>query len=272
MIFSLLKHATRDLSESRHPPTDDLNRCRTLYLDLMQACLQGTIYEDHALTPGGGTARFDAQLRDLGRDMPSYAHTMIGNRRLSNLRSLAQEVLETGVPGDFIETGAWRGGACIFMRGILKAYGITDRKVWVCDSFQGLPPPNTELYPADKGLTFHVHKELAVSLEQVTANFEKYGLLDAQVEFLAGWFKDTLPNAPIGEIALLRLDGDMYESTMDALNALYAKLSVGGFAIIDDYGDVAACRSAVTEFRARHRITAPIEDIDGTGVYWRKVD
>ncbi len=195
---------------------------------------------------------------------------MIGDRRLANLRQLIQKVLESGVLGDFVETGAWRGGACIFMRAILKANGVTDRTIWVADSFQGLPPPNAELYPADEGLTFHVHKELSVTVEQVKDNFKKYELLDDKVKFLPGWFKDTLPNAPISKLAILRLDGDMFESTMDALKALYHKLSVGGYVIVDDYGDVAACRAAVLEFRAEHKIDAPIVDIDGTGVFWQK--
>lgn len=272
MIANILKQALFGKSGRARPFGKSQDECRTLYLDLMQRCLQGSIYEDHALTPNGGAASFDSNIRNLGRDMPSQAHTMIGDRRLANLRQLAQRVLESGVAGDFIETGVWRGGACIFMRAILKAYGVADRKVWVADSFQGLPPPNEKAYPADKGLTFHVHKELAVTVNQVRENFEKYNLLDDQVIFLKGWFKDSLPNASISRLAILRLDGDMYESTMDALKALYHKLSIGGFVIVDDYGDVAACRAAVLEYREDNHITAPIVDIDGTGVYWQKLD
>jgi hypothetical protein len=111
---------------------------------------------------------------------------------------------------------------------------------------------------------------LAISLDEVRTNFERYGLLDEQVRFLQGWFKDTLPAAPIARIALLRLDGDMYESTMDALRALYAKVSVGGIVIVDDYGAVAACKQAINDFRAEHRIDAPIIDIDGIGAWWTK--
>ena len=249
---------------------ENVDGCRSLYLDLMQACLQGRIYEDPSMHPSSFTGLFDPAAREWGRDWPSRAHTMIGNRRLNNLRVLAEHVVTQGVPGDLIETGVWRGGACIFMRAILKAYGVTDRKVWVADSFQGLPPPDAEHYPADKGLTFHIPKELAVTAEQVKANFAKYNLLDSQVEFLPGWFKDTLPTAPIERLALLRLDGDMYESTIVALDALYHKLSPGGFAIIDDYGDVPACRAAVTDYRSREGIQDAISDIDGIGVFWQK--
>jgi O-methyltransferase len=112
--------------------------------------------------------------------------------------------------------------------------------------------------------------ELAVSLDHVKSNFSRYGLLDERVHFLHGWFKDTLPNAPIERLALIRLDGDMYSSTMDSLLNLYPKLSVGGYVIIDDYGGIEACRKAVDEFRANRRIEAPITKIDRLGVYWKK--
>lgn len=249
---------------------ESVDRCRSLYLDLMQACLLGRIYEDPSMHPTSFTGLFDVEAREWGRDWPSRAHTMIGNRRLNNLRVLAEHVVTHGVPGDMIETGVWRGGACILMRAILKAYGITDRKVWVADSFQGLPPPDAENYPADKDAKFHFPRELAVTADQVKSNFAKYNLLDGQVEFLPGWFKDTLAAAPIEKLALLRLDGDMYESTIVALDALYHKLSPGGFAIIDDYDDVPACRAAVTDYRSREGIQDAICPIDGIGVFWQK--
>ncbi len=173
------------------------------------------------------------------------------------------------IPGDLIETGVWWGGATIFMRAILKAYGITDRTVWVADSFEGVPPPDAEKYPADAGWDLAQFDCLAVSLEDVRANFDRYGLLDQQVRFLKGWFRDTLPTAPIEQLAVLRLDGDLYESTMDALSNLYPKLSVGGYAIIDDYM-VSACAKAVQDYRRQHGINEKIEVIDTEGIFWRK--
>lgn len=214
---------------------------------------------------------FDPAKRSVGLDWPSQAESMIGLKRLENIQECAEYILNHKIDGDFIETGAWRGGACIFMRAILKAYGITDRKVFVADSFEGLPPPNPEKYPADEGDLHSTVSFLAVSLEQVKANFQKYGLLDEQVQFLKGWFKDTLPVAPVDKIALLRLDGDIYESTMDALNALYPKLSPGGFCIIDDYGAIKACKEAVHDYRKAHNISEEIKEIDWTGVYWQKL-
>ena len=72
-------------------------------------------------------------------------------------------------------------------------------------------------------------------------------------------------------LAVLRLDGDLYESTMDALVSLYPKVEAGGYIIIDDYNDIAACRQAVTDYRSAHRITEDIVNVDWTGVYWRKL-
>ena len=177
---------------------------------------------------------------------------------------MSTTVLKEDVPGDLVETGVWRGGASIFMRAVLAAYQDTTRKVWCADSFRGLPTPDVGSYPADKIAQWHTRPELAISLEVVKKNFARYGMLDTQVEFLEGWFKDTLPNAPIGRCAVIRLDGDMYESTMDALNCLYGKLSPGGFLIVDDYGiPEDTCRRAIHDFRQAHGIRESIVDIDG---------
>ncbi len=213
--------------------------------------------------------QFDAEAREIGRDWPRSADTMIGLRRLANVRMCTETVLRDGVPGDFIETGVWRGGTCIYMRAILEAYGVTDRKVWVADSFAGLPPPDAR-YPADDGDILHTYTELAVSQDEVRERFASYGLLDDQVVFLKGFFQDTLPTAPIGQLAVLRLDGDMYASTMVALEALYHKLSPGGFVIVDDYSSIPACAKAVEDFRSTNGITDTVHEIDWTGVYWRK--
>ena len=246
-----------------------LRRARNRYLQVMLSCLTGTIYDDPPLKVLGND-QFDPELREYGWDWPSKAHTMIGRRRMENLRTLAESVIFNGVQGDFIETGVWRGGACIYMRAILEAYEVKNRVVWLADSFEGLPPPNSTTYPADKGDVFHTYTDLAVSIEHVQKNFAKYNLLDGQVKFLKGWFKDTLPTAPIKRLALLRLDGDMYESTMDALRHLYDRLSPRGFVIVDDYRVVAGCREAVDDFRKLRGIDDLIEEIDGVGVFWQK--
>jgi len=154
------------------------------------------------------------------RNLTELSHTMIGRKRLDNLQSCMEKIVRSNIPGDFIETGVWRGGTTIFMRGFLASYDIKDRFVWVADSFKGVPPSSHE---EDKeiDLSASVLPVLAVSLEKVKELFSRYDLLDSQVKFLKGWFKDTLHTAPISKLSLLRLDGDLYESTMDALEAYH---------------------------------------------------
>ncbi len=217
---------------------------------------------------------FDKEARDFGRDWPADAETMIGMQRLTSLQHCVETALQENVPGDLVECGVWRGGASILMRAVLAAYGDEKRNVWLCDSFEGVPPPDVENYKDDKLPRFniglhHAAPILAVTQDQVKANFERYGLLDDQVRFIPGWFKDTLHNAPIEQISVLRLDGDLYESTIQALEPLYPKLSTGGYCIIDDY-NLEGCRKAVADYRSQHGITGEIIDIDGYGAYWRK--
>jgi O-methyltransferase len=213
----------------------------------------------------------DGSTRRLNlRNYVEVYHSMIGRKRLDNIHHLMDRVIADDIAGDIIETGVWRGGATVFMRGYLAAHGIDHRRVWVADSFEGLPVPTN---PNDAGYDYSasVFPILAISRREVEELFDRYGLLDDRVEFLEGWFKDTLPTAPVERLALMRLDGDLYESTMDALTSLYDRLSVGGFVIIDDYNDFAPCRRAVTEFRDARGIDAKIHNIDWTGVYWQKV-
>ena len=259
----------KELRKGAPRRADDVDHLRDRYLSLIEKCLTGTIYEDEPLEALGTTA-YDPALREVGRDWPSVAHTMIGVKRLANLRRLAEDVIQNEIPGDLIETGVWRGGACILMRAVLSAYNVTDRRVWVADSFEGLPAPDSERYPSDTGSDYHTFEELSVPIETVRENIAKYGLLDDQVVFLKGWFKDTLPMAPIEHLALLRLDGDLYESTAVALDSLYDKVSAGGYVIVDDYHVVKGCRDAIGDFLAARSISPELQEIDGVGVFWRK--
>ena len=269
---------------------------RNLYISLLKDALSFRLWPEPPVEPGyfamPGERQTDERLDELRAELGArglgiyqqveidprkqangevfrrYADTMIGNKRLDQLDRAVRTVLKEDIPGDLIETGVWRGGACILMKGVLEAFGDTARRVFVADSFQGLPEPE-ERAPADAGATWHEMRFLAVSEDQVRANFERYGLLDERVIFLKGFFADTLPEAPIEQLSVLRLDGDMYSSTMDALTALYDKLSPGGFLIVDDY-TILPCRAAVEDFRARRGIEDEVERIDRTAAFWRK--
>ena len=249
----------------RPDPMAAFERCA----DILIRSISNTIYGDAPFRTWGDEA-FDAAKRHDGRDWPSLAHSMAGTRRLRNMVDLVKTILAENIPGDLIETGVWRGGTCILMKGLLAAWGDTSRTVFCADSFQGLPAPDAGRYPADQGDTLFTYDELAIAKAEVMANFERYGLLDARVAFVQGLFKETLPPLRGKQFALIRLDGDMYESTMDGLVNLYDTVPVGGFVVIDDYGAIAACKQAVTDFRASRNITDLIEVIDWTGVWWRK--
>ncbi|MFK8036721.1 MAG: TylF/MycF/NovP-related O-methyltransferase [Crocinitomicaceae bacterium] len=205
-----------------------------------------------------------------GYDWPANALTMVGLNRLNNIEYCIRIILNNNIEGDFIETGVWRGGSTILMKGILKELGITDRVVWLADSFEGLPKPNSKVYPADKGNDLYKRRILTCSLEEVQKNFKNFELLDEQVKFIKGWFKDTLPTVPIKKISLLRLDGDLYESTYIALKYLYTNLSKGGFVIVDDYNAFPFCKAAVDDFRNEHNIKESIIEIDKEAIYWQK--
>jgi hypothetical protein len=286
------------------PSAAGVLRENELYIDLLKKCLCASIYDESAWQPLQGPMRssvnrhnplqalpaalkhaairalrkrslilvrqtpFNAQIRDEGLDWPCFGFTMVGRKRLDNVQDCVEDLLARSVPGDLVETGVWRGGTTILMRAILKAHGNTDMTVWCADSFEGMPKPTTTDLKAQAESDFSDRDYLAVTLDQVKANFERFGLLDDQVKFLKGWFCDTLPTAPIERIALLRMDGDLYSSTMDALKYLYPKVSPGGYVIVDDYNSWPACRQAVNEYRLEHGIREPLMAVDPHAVYW----
>ena len=279
------------------------SRSDVMYIELLKTCLTASCYEESAWYPVEvkdpeertlkrplhylyGIARkkafelvdkknliilrrgkFDQAVRDEGKDWPCFGYSMAGRKRMDNVQHCVEDVLANNVPGDFIETGVWRGGMVIFMAALLKIAGVTDRKIWVADSFEGLPVPVSET----DGDDFSKISMLKVSLEQVKSNFARFDLLSDQIQFLKGWFCDTLPTAPIERLAILRLDGDLYHSTMDALRNLYHKVSPGGYVIVDDYHGWPSCKAAVTDFLKEHHLDPEIKTIDWTGAYW-KVD
>jgi O-methyltransferase len=207
--------------------------------------------------------------RQDGKDWPELGFTMIGLERLENIQRCITSLLKEEIPGDFLEAGVWKGGAAMFMKAMLKEAGVENRTVWLADSFQGLPPPKPE-YPADAGDTHYQHKALAISLKDVQENFRRLDLLDANVRFVEGWFHETLPKCAVEHLALLRLDGDMYESTIVTLQALYDRVAPGGYVLVDDYGYIESCRKAVHDFLDARKLYPQIHKIDWTGVYWRK--
>lgn len=273
---------------------------RGLYLDLLQRSLMGALYAETPREPtdddlarclarlmaarkrfagaeGDAARLLSASPRDLFAFQERMSarqrkHTMTAESGVNNVRECVETVLREDVPGDLLEAGVWKGGLPLLMRGVLAAWGDETRAVWLADSFAGLPEPDFETDPDDAVAYFLSGgiDHLAVSRADVERTFAAYGLLDERVRFLEGWFADTLPDAPLEALAVARLDGDWYDSTRDAVTALYPKLSVGGFLIVDDYGLPLGCRRAVDEYREAHGITEPLVEVNEQTVYWRR--
>jgi O-methyltransferase len=282
-------------SASPTPNTYEPTTVANLYLDLLKGALTRSVFDENVIPvepPRGSRKRrlyaplekaMSAKGLVLARRVRSEdafaespprqfrdAETLIGPVGIENVRYCVEDVLRNEVPGDFIEAGVWRGGAAIFMRAMLAAHGDPTRIVWAADSFAGLPSPDESRYQEDKGADWWAAESwFAVPLDVVKRNFARYGLLDERVRFLVGWFHETLPTAPIDQLSVIRLDGDMYGSTMDGLHYLYPKLSVGGYVIVDDYW-LPECRAAVDTYRAENRITDEIVRVDRAIVYWQR--
>lgn len=278
------------------------NDPRSLYLELLKSTLSNQFYPRELLEAPAGeelsraagalrrarekfghlpaTPEIKAALNQTPYQLAMFiranvpmAYTLVSPENLSVLQRCLETVITEKISGDVIECGVWRGGVCVFMRGLLKAYGDVTRKVWVADSFQGLPAPDADAHPLDA--IYHEYfqqvNNFNISRERVEFAFQSFGLLDEQVAFVPGWFHESLPLATVEKLALIRLDGDYYESTAPCLSALYPKLSPGGFVIIDDYNAPnLGVKRAVDEFREREDISAPLMQIDAQSVYWRK--
>jgi O-methyltransferase len=198
------------------------------------------------------------------------ALTMCGDASIAQLREALETIEKENIKGDLIETGVWRGGLPIIMRAYLHSIDNKDRKVYIADSFSGLPLDVQDSKDKAANLLLEPLNGLSTSRKLVEDSLNYFGLNDEQVVFLEGWFKDTLPNLPDSPLAIARLDGDYYESTMDAMKHLYPKLSVGGYLIVDDYNLPLGCKQAIDEYREEFEITTPLIKINKQAVYWRK--
>lgn len=195
----------------------------------------------------------------LGRISPmsTLHYADMGEVRLSHLESCLDKLRADGVGGDLVDCGTGRGGGAIFMRGYLDAHHVADVSVWVADTFRVEDEDPSDLL------------DLAADLSAVRQSFSQLGLLDDRVRFLQGPPSDTLPEAPIDGVALLRIGRGKWSAT-GALDLLYDKVAEGGVVIVDEYG-APGVQEAVDAFRERHGITDAMERIDWLAASWRKV-
>lgn len=190
--------------------------------------------------------------------------SLLTKKQLDLVEHAVLDVEKRGVPGDLIEAGIWRGGVIVLMRALLSAYGIEGRKVYAADSFAGIPKNARALNdPVDQW-----RDRWVASLDEVRQNIDRFGLLDDRIEFVPGFFADTLKGLAGQKFAVMRLDSDSYDSVEESLVYLYPLLSSGGVIIIDDW-HLVGCKAAVINYRTRHNVTEPITEYE-KNAYWVK--
>lgn len=239
------------------------------YLCLLEMALTGSLADEAGRCDGGKggcelsrTLPYNSTMRYFGNDWPPLGHTMVGHARLQNIKHAIETCNADGIVGDFAELGVWRGGASIYAKGVITAYGARNRRVLVLDAFESLPQ-------------YGNHKTfLETSEVQVKHNFQKYGLLDSNVIFIRGLFRDSLPRFkrrhPGVKIAVLRIDSNFYDSYQDALYYLYELVPVGGFVIFDDVMSHPAVMQCWKDFKNEQGLPEELEQIDDHSAFFRK--
>lgn len=236
------------------------------YLDLIKRVITNYAYlgGDDAFAGFNALRHYDPDTKQWRVDPLSRPMTLLSAGQLELIEEAVLDVEQRGITGDFIEAGIWRGGAIIFMRTLLKAYNIDKRQVIAADSFEGIPQNVAFKHdPVDAW-----QDRWAASFEEVKGNIERLGLLDDRIEFLPGYFADSLGAMAERNFALIRLDSDSHDSVMTSLEHLYPRLSPGGIIIIDDW-HLIGCRFAVNTYREQHGIIEKVVARDGNA-YWIK--
>jgi hypothetical protein len=257
-------------THDRYTPTlDEISKCLiyekpSAYIDLLMKVLVGTPLE------GSCTLRvpnckaivpYKHEDRQYGLDWPPFGYTMAGIARVENFRAAILEVNRNSIPGSIMELGVWRGGAMIMAAGVCKDAGVA-RDLYVIDAFEAIPGYG--------GSTSFLENSMA----DVQSYFDFFGLNDDKVHFVKGLFKDSLPafgkennNRPI---AVLRVDGNFYDSYSDALYNLYESVPIGGIVIFDDVMSHPPVQRFWSDFQADQEISESLNRIDEHSAWFRK--
>ena len=236
------------------------------HVDLLMRSVTNFLYlgDDVPFEDFAAVRHYDLDHARWKIDRRSCPASLLTALQLEIIRRSVAYVEERGITGDLLEAGVWRGGAVIFMRGLLDVYGIASRKVVAADSFEGIPL-NTTMQgdPVDGWADRWV-----ATLDEVKANIARFGMLDDRIEFCVGYFEQSLASLQGRRFAVIRLDSDSHDSVMSSLVQLYPLVSQGGIVIIDDW-HLPGCRMAVEAYRAKHGIADPIQEVGGNA-YWAK--
>jgi O-methyltransferase len=220
---------------------------------------KGSLVKDFVSTSLGNLSHMGSHARKEGGEWPVFALSMIGEQRMNNIRTLLEQAHREGLEGDFMECGVWRGGASIYAKIIIESLEWRVRKphVWLADSFSGLPLPRSQHDSA----IWAKWDYLSVPSSEVKANLINFGVFDNTIHFCEGYFVDSLPLCHPKKIVVLRMDGDMYDSTTDQLSNLFPSVVDGGWIIIDDWS-IPSCQKAVLDFWKLHKLQRNFVQID----------
>jgi O-methyltransferase len=200
---------------------------------------------------------------------PTY--TMVTNKNLIALYRLVQHVDKMGLPGDIVECGVWNGGSAAIM-GVAaqKTNNCKNRRLWLFDSFEGLPPPTEK--DGDLERRNYFAGWCKGDANKVRWIFGKLGVPLEVVSIVPGWFDKTLRGSPVNCIAILHVDADWYDSVKLVLDVFYDKVTPGGFIILNDYGAWPGCNQAVNDFFAEQNLNESCLTIvePSTGAYFQK--
>ena len=199
-------------------------------------------------------ADLTADHRALFARVSPYTQTSL--ERVAALADAVQYVVRRGIPGDFVECGVWRGGSSMAIALTLLRLGVSDRRLWMYDTFGSMPPAGEHDRdyagrPMGAGALDQVNNSTytaGLTLSEVRAAMGSTGYPPEHVTYVEGLVEETIARSAPERVALLRLDTDWYESTHHELVELFPRLERGGVLLIDDYGHFAGARRAVDEY------------------------
>ena len=202
-----------------------------------------------------GLSNLEPEFRALYEQCREY--TMTSWERLYALYKSVQYLVENKIPGDIVECGVWRGGSMKLSAHVLLALGVTDRNLFLYDTFEGMTEPDPEV-DVDASGNKAANDWLEVQrrgvkwsyapLEEVRDVIAGSGYPMDKVVFVKGPVEDTIPATVPDRISLLRLDTDWYSSTKHEIEHLYPRLSTHGVLLLDDYGHYQGARRAIDEY------------------------
>lgn len=195
-------------------------------------------------------------------------YSMGAKNEIDLMEECIKTIVNEKIEGDIIEAGVWKGGMGMWIQNLLNYYN-DKRTLWLFDTYGKFPESSYDKDRKIHPITEYLFSE-KYNINDVKINFEKFNLLDNNIKFIIGEFKNTIPITDISKISILRLDSDYYDSTMLILEKYYNNISKGGYVIIDDYNnEYLAAKEAINDFRKKYNIKNPIINKGYGYVYWR---